>query len=87
MSLKIEDERMCLKYTETWNKVKELLNVKFYSQPIYDYKYIKAKVKTFNNMINTLFSGDETPKEKNHFVCIAAICIDSVLSSSLLRTM
>ena len=30
-------------------------------------------------MINTLFSGDEIPKERNSYVCIAAICIDSVL--------
>ena len=30
-------------------------------------------------MINTLFSADETPKEKTHYACIAAICIDSVL--------
>ena len=58
-----------------------MLNVKFHSQPIYDDKYTKTvkKVKTFNNMINTLFSGDEIPKETIHYVCIAAICIDSVL--------
>ena len=31
-------------------------------------------------MINTLFSGDKIPKERTHYVCIAAICIDSVLS-------
>ena len=30
-------------------------------------------------MINTLFSGNGIPKERNHFICIAAICIDSVL--------
>ena len=30
-------------------------------------------------MINTLFSGNEIPKEKNHYICIAAICIDCVL--------
>ena len=30
-------------------------------------------------MINTLFTGDEIPKERNHYVCIAAICVDSVL--------
>ena len=56
-----------------------ILNVKFHSQPIYDNKYIKNKVKTFNSMINTLFSDNEIPKEGNHYVCIAAICIDSVL--------
>ena len=56
-----------------------LLNVKFYSQDIYDEKYIKTKVKTFNNTINTLFSGHEFPKERIHYVCVSAICIDSVL--------
>ena len=30
-------------------------------------------------MINTLFSGNEVPKGKNHYICIAAICINSVL--------
>ena len=30
-------------------------------------------------MINTLFSGNEIPKEINHYICIAAICIHSVL--------
>ena len=77
MSFKIKDESVYLKYNEIWNKIKGLLNVKFYSQPIYDDKYIKTKVKTFNNMINKLFSGDKIPKERNHYVYIAAICIDS----------
>ena len=30
-------------------------------------------------MINTLFSGNEIPKEGNHYMFIAAICINSVL--------
>ena len=30
-------------------------------------------------MINTLFSGNEISKERNHYICITAICIDSVL--------
>ena len=79
MSFESEDESAYLKYTEIWNNIKDILNVKFHSQPIYDDKYIKAKVKTFNNMINTLFSGDQVLKERIYYVCIAAICIDSVL--------
>ena len=79
MSFKIEDEDVYLKYNEIWNKIKSILNVKFHSQPIYDEKYIKTKVKTFNSMINTMFSGYEIPKEKIHYVCIPAICIDSIL--------
>ena len=30
-------------------------------------------------MINTLFSGDEIPKERAEYVCISCISIDSVL--------
>ena len=30
-------------------------------------------------MKNTLFSGNEIPKERNHYICIAAIYVDYVL--------
>ena len=76
MSFKIEDENVYIKYNEIWNKIKNLLNVRLH---IDDGKYIKAKLKTFSSMINTLFTGNEIPKEKVHYICIATICIDSVL--------
>ena len=38
MSFKIEAEDVYLKYNEIWNKIKNMLNVKFHSQPIYDDK-------------------------------------------------
>ena len=79
MSFKIEDEDVYLKYNEIWNKIKSILNIKFHSQPIYDDKYIKTNVKTFKNSMNTLFSGDKLHRERIHYVCISAICIDSVL--------
>ena len=81
MAFKIEEESVYLKYAEIWNIMKSVLNVKFHSQLIYDDKYIKTKVKTFNNILNTLVSGDEIPKEMIHYVCISAICIDSVLKA------
>ena len=31
-----------------------MLNIKLHSKPVYDEKYIKAKVKTFNSVINTI---------------------------------
>ena len=79
MSFKIENESVYLKYTEIWNKVKKSIDIKFHSPPIYNDKYIKTKVKTFSSMINTLLSGNEIRRERKHYVCIAAICINSVL--------
>ena len=77
--MKIEDDNVFLRYGEIWNKIEKTLNIKFHSQPIYDEKYIKTKVKTFNNVINTVFSNNEIPKERNHYTCIAVINIDSVM--------
>ena len=47
--------------------------------PVYDEKYIKAKVREFNGVIKTNFLGDEIPKEIMHYTCIACINIDSVV--------
>ena len=47
--------------------------------PVYDEKYIKAKVREFNGVIKTNFLGDEIPKESMHYTCIACITIDSVM--------
>ena len=64
MSFKIEDKDVYFKYNQIWNKIRDMLSVKLHCQPINDDKYIKIKVKTFSNMINTLFSGDEISKKE-----------------------
>ena len=83
---------MCLnKYNEIWDRIKEKLNIKFHSTPVYDEQYIKAKVREFNCVIKTNILGDEIPKESAHYTCIAYVTIDSVLriekklSASLFR--
>ena len=53
------------KYNEIWDKIKETLNKKFHSMPVYVEKYIKAKVREFNGAIKTNFLGDKIPKKTN----------------------
>ena len=74
-----DDKGVYAKYSEVWNKVKKLLKLKFNTNPIRNEKYILAKLKIFNGVNKTTFSNDEVPMEKNHYVCAAAIDIDSVL--------
>ena len=76
---KNKDGNILVKHNWIWNKIKKTLKIKFHSQPVYDEKYIKAKVKTFNEVVNTNFSDDKVPKESIHYICIAAINIDSVM--------
>ena len=59
MSFKIENDTIFLKYNEIWKKTKKTLNIKLHTQPIYDEKYIKSKVKTLNDVINTVFLVNE----------------------------
>ena len=79
MSSAIKDDDVLDKYNEIWDKIKETLSIKFHSMPVYDEKYIKAKVREFNGVIKTNFLGDEVPKENEHYTCIACITIDSVM--------
>ena len=66
------------KYNEIWDKIKKL-NIKLHGMPVYDEKYIQAKVTEFNGVIKTNFLGDEVPKENVHYTCITCITIDSVM--------
>ena len=47
--------------------------------PVYDEKYMKAKVRIFNRAIKTNFSDDKIPKENMHYTCIVCITIDPVM--------
>ena len=62
-----------------WNKIKEIKDIKFHSNLVFDEKQIKAKVKEFNGVVNTNFWGDKVPKEDVCHNCIACINIDSVM--------
>ena len=42
-------------------------------------KIIKTKVKTFNGVVNTVFSDDKISKESIHCTCISAININLVM--------
>ena len=65
------------KYNAIWDKIKGKLSIKFYSTPVYDEKYIKAKVRQFNGVIKINYLGDVIPKENAHCTCISCITIDS----------
>ena len=47
--------------------------------PVYDEKYVKAKVREFNGVIKTNFLGDEIPKENVHYACIAGKTTGSIM--------
>ena len=80
MSFVTDDKEFYEKYDEIWNVLKSFLKLKFAASPIRDDKCILAKLKIVKKKnLATFNNNDIVPIEKDHYICIPAIDIDSVL--------
>ena len=65
-----DDKEFLKEYTKVWAKIRDFLAKKFDSEPVCGDKYIKAKIKSYNNDIRTNFHGEgnsrKVPKEICH---------------------
>ena len=50
----------------------------FDSEPVYNDKYLKAKIKSYKGKINTNFHNKKMPKEDSYFICLSVNLIHSV---------
>ena len=78
MTFVTDNEKVYDKYNEIWEEIRKLLKVKFTVNPVRDDKYSVIKLKIFNRINRTTFN-DNIPIERNHYICIPAIDIDSLL--------
>ena len=89
MTFVTDNEKVYDKYNEIWEVIRKLLKVKFTVNSVRDDKYLVAKLKIFNRINRTTFNNNNNdnnnnnnnniPIERNHYICIPAIDIDSVL--------
>ena len=79
MTFVTDNEKVYDKYSEIWVVIRKLLKVKFAANPVRDDKYLVAKLKIFNKINRITFNNNNIPIERNHYICIPAIDIDSVL--------
>ena len=79
MSFLIKDDEVWDKYDKIWDVFKDKLGINFHSEPVYECRYLKAKVRESDGVIKTNFLGNDVPKENMHYTCIACITTDSVL--------
>ena len=80
MSFVTDDEEIYEKYNEIWEVIRKLFGVDFTIDPVREDKYFVAKLKIFDRINRTTFNNNNAiPIERNHYMCIPAIDIDSVL--------
>ena len=74
------DEKIYEKYNEIWEVIRKLLKIDFTVNPVRDDIYLVAKLKIFNKIDRTTFNNNNyIPMERNHYICIPVIDIDSLL--------
>ena len=81
MPFKVNDNKLLKKYNKMWEKISNLMNVEFDSEPAYGDgdKYIKTKTKMYEGRMNTKFQGKKVPKENVSYKCLSLIMLDSVI--------
>ena len=79
MSFVSDDKEVYDKYGAIWTKIGKLLKLNFSVNAIRDDKYVCCKLKIFGGVVWSTFTDDVLPVEKQCYLCIAAIDIDSVL--------
>ena len=81
MSFLIKDDKLLETYNEIWEKLKNVIKKEFDCEPVYNEKYLKAKIKSYNGKINSSFCNNKIPKDGSQFICLSVILIDSVFRS------
>ena len=81
----IKDKQLLKNYKKIWKKSERLVSIDFDSKTTYgdDDKYIKTKIKTYEDNITTNFynkkGSKKVPEEKIPHKCLSIIILDSVL--------
>ena len=82
MNLLVYDKKILEKYNKIWNKIKSLLKKELNSEPVYNDKYIKTKIKIYDNRVYTNFQNNKIPKDNEYCLCLSVILLDSIFVNS-----
>ena len=66
------------KYNNICNKVINSIKKRFDSKLVYNNKYLKTKVKSYEGKINTIFHDYGMTEDDFHYIFLSVILIDSV---------
>ena len=55
MSFRINDEKLLEKYKNIWTEIEDLNNIKLNALPVYDDRYIKTEIRTYDDKFSTNF--------------------------------
>ena len=84
MSFLIKDEELLKKHNKIWKKVKITINKEFDSDPVYNQKYLKAKIKSYNEKITINFLKNEIQTEVSQCIYSSVILTNFFLEQVII---
>ena len=84
MSCFTDNNEFSERYTKIWEKISDLIDKKFDSDPAYNNKYINTKIRSCNNDNITNFHDNDNknnklPEKNKVYKCMSLISLDSII--------
>ena len=79
MSLCIDDGKLLEKYKAIWTKIEDLKNIELNALPVNDSRYIKTKMRTYDDKVYNCFHGLNVLEDEIKCESFTVISTDSLL--------
>ena len=79
MSFRVDDKKLLEKYKAIWTNIENLKSIELNALPVYDYRYLKTKIRTFGDKVCTNFRGLNVPEDDIECESFTVISIESLL--------
>ena len=84
MSFLTDNNEFLERHTKIWEKISNLIDKKFDSDPVYNNKYINTKIRSYKNDIMTNFydidnKNNKLPEKNKPYRCTSLISLDSII--------
>ena len=64
----IKNDELLRKDNRIWDRVSKVIENRFDSEPLYNDKYFKTKIKSYQGIINPNFHGNKVPKDGSQYI-------------------
>ena len=79
MSFRIDDGKLLEKHKAIWTKIEDLKSIEVNTLPVYDDRYKKTKIRTYDDKVYTNFRSLNVPEDDIECESFTIISIDSLL--------
>ena len=86
MFLGIDDEKLLEKHKTIWSKIEDLKNIELNALPVYDDRYIKSKIRTYDDKVYTNFHDLNVLEGDIEYESFTIISIDSFITCKYIWT-